>query len=322
MITFFGLNDRDHIQEFQHRLLERNVGPDSVHDKSLSTESIGRNLSAFVWQEDGKRLLVILDVDDGSGGTPADCKIVWPSYNNILHRYRPHDVMVLKSQVHPVDEYNQFYPFKEDVLPIGVFSNKIKDVFSMREKFAPVTKDIDVFFAGGLKHSKNRPYAWPKNRDIKRWWSGASVRGYDKLLEIRENRRDIKFELFDESVSPDDFYNLVRRSKICIDLPGVGLSSRKFYEFMVFGKCVLSLRQQLTPWECQENVHYRSMGEDLDFETLESEIDNLLRSDESRIAIEENVRSIETQLTLEHMITRAERSIREKAKNATQRLTY
>jgi len=230
-------------------------------------------------------------------------------------KYRPHDMIVLKSQVNRNPEYNQFYPFKEDVYPIGIFSNNPEKVFQTKKLYLPQEQDFDVFYAGGYKHSKNRPYVWPKNRDIKKWWPGASVRGYEKLLEIKEKRKDIKFALYDDSLPADQFYNLIRRSKICIDLPGIGLSSRKFYEYLVFGKCVLSLRQQCTPWDCEENIHYFSMGEDLDFNTLEENIDLLLSIPQERKAIEKNVSDISNQLMLEHMIKRVEDIIETKLRS-------
>lgn len=313
MISYFGSNNRDQIQVFQERLLKNNVTKNSVYDPRMSTEKLGRNFSAFLYEKNNKKLLVLLDVDDGSGGTPSDCKIVWSTLFELQQHYKPHDMMVLKSQVHPNPEYNQFYPFKEDVYPIGIFSNDPQKVFDVREKFSkPEIQDIDVFYAGGIKHAKNRPYCWPKNRDIRKWWSGSSISGYKKLLEIRDKRPDIKFALFDESLPANEFYSLMRRSKICIDLPGVGLSSRKFYECMVFEKCILCLKQQFTPWSCEEDVHYSSMGEDLDYEIMESKIDLLLKHDDVRKIIEKNVSSVLNDLTLSSMITRVEKIINQK----------
>jgi hypothetical protein len=312
MITYFGKNSRDHISIFQQLLLKNNASKNAIYDQRMSTEKLGRNFSAFIYEKNDKKLLVLLDVDDGSGGTPSDCKIVWSTLFEIQQHYKPHDMIILKSQVNRNAEYNQFYPFKDDVYPIGIFSNDPHKVLLMKEKYPETEKDIDVFYAGGYKHIKNRPYCWPKNRNIKRWWSGSSVKGYEKLLEIKNKRPDIKFALFDESLPAEQFYNLTRRSKICIDLPGVGLSSRKFYEFMVFGKCVLSLRQQYTPWPCEENIHYCSMEEDLDYDSLEEKIDFLLTNKDKILEIESNVKSIKSYLTLEYMIERVESIINKK----------
>lgn len=318
MITRFGINSRDHFQIFQKNFLERNLSKNSCFDPKMSSEKLGKNFSSFLFEKEQKKLLVLFDVDDGSGGTPSDCKIIWSTLDEIQREYRPHDMIVLKSQVNRNPEYNQFYPFKEDVYPIGIFSNDPQGVYEAKKKYPVVEhQDIDVFFAGGLKHEKNRPYCWPKNRDIKKWWSGASIRGYKKLLEIKERRPDIRFALFDYSVPAEQFYDLVRRSKICIDLPGVGLSSRKFYELLVFGKCVVSLRQQHSIWKCDENIHYCSMEEDLEFESLESKIDYLLGDKIARKNIENNVSMLDKDLTLDSILQKVENIIHQKIDNTS-----
>jgi glycosyltransferase involved in cell wall biosynthesis len=315
MITHFGRNNRDHILLFQDSFLKRNLEKNAIYDQRMCTEKLGRNFSAFLYEKNGKKLLVLLDIDDGSGGTPSDCKIIWSTLFELQQHYKPHDMIILKSQVNRNPEYNQFYPFKEDVYPIGIFSNDPSKVFFAKEKYVHVEQDIDVFYAGGYKHVKNRPYCWPKNRDIRKWWAGSSIKGYEKLLEIKQKRPDIKFALFDDSLPAEQFYSLMRRSKVCVDLPGIGLSSRKFYECMVFGKCVLSLRQQYTPWPCEENIHYCSMEEDLDYESMEQKIDLLLKNEELRFNIEKNVDSIKNHLTLESMILRIEKIINQKIEN-------
>lgn len=314
MITHFGINSRDHILVFQDFLLKSLVSNQApVFDRRMSTENLGKNLSAFICEKNNKKLLVIIDADDGCGGTPSDCKIVWQTLVEIQRFYRPDDMMILKSQVNSDPEYNQFYPFKEDVYPIGIFSNDPRKIFVIKNFLEKKEKDIDVFFAGGLKHINKRPYAWPKNRDIRKWWCGAATRGYEKLLELKDKRPDIKFALFDDTLPESKFYDLLNRSKICPDLPG-GMSSRKFYECLVLGKCVVSIKQQLTSWTCIENVHYSSIGEDLDFSTLESKIDHLLKDDNYK-KIENNVNEIFNELTLESIVLKAKNAIIDKIDN-------
>lgn len=308
MITYFGLNNRDHILVFQEFLFKSLISshPPSF-DQTMSTCNLGKNLSAFICEKNNKKLLVILDADDGCGGTPADCKIVWSALDEIQRRYRPDDMMILKSQVNSNPEYNQFYPFKDDIYPIGIFSNDPRKIFLTKSKLQKKEKDIDVFFAGGFKFISSKPYVWPKNRDIKKWQRGIATRGYEKLLEIKRKRPDIKFALFDNTLPENEFYDLLNRSKICPDIPG-GMSSRKFYECLVLGKCVVSIQQQLTSWSCIEDVHYSSIGEDLDFSTLESKIDYLLEKDNYKI-IENNVSKILNELTLESLVSKAKNAI-------------
>ncbi|NBP00913.1 MAG: hypothetical protein EBU90_12410 [Proteobacteria bacterium] len=313
MITSFGKNDRDHILIFQDFLLKSLNAQNATFDEKMCTHRLGKNLSSFICEKNGKKLLVILDADDGCGGTPSDCKIIWSTLVDIQRTYRPDDMMILKSQVNSDQEYNQFYPFKEDIYPIGIFSNDPRRIFEVKNKWVEKPKDIDVFFAGGFKHTNKRPYAWPKNRDIRKWQCGAATRGYEKLLEIRSRRPDIKFALFDDVLSSQQFYDLLNRSKICPDLPG-SMSSRKFYECLVLGKCVVSVKQQLTSWPCEEDIHYASLGEDLDFERLESKIDYLLENDNYK-KIEMNVKKITEELTLEALVKKAKNAIETKINN-------
>lgn len=312
MITHYGFNDRDHIQLFQSVLYKRNTQSGAKYDERLSTRQLGRNWGGFVYESDGKKLLVMTDTDDGSGGTPADCKISWATFNDVLRAHRPDDYIVLKSQINVDPEYNQFYPFKNDVYSIGIFSNDPEKIFSVKRGLPQVTKDIDVFFSGGRKFDHLNPYAWPKNRDPKMWWPGASVRGYKKLQEIKDRHPHINIQIFDGILDASKFYGLINRSKICIDLPGIGLSSRKFYEYMVLGKCVVALQQQHTPWECVPDVHYASLGYDLDFCRLEEKIIQLHENRQMVEEIESNVRNITSQLTLDSMIVRIENIINEK----------
>ena len=56
MITYFGSNNRDHIQVFQKCLLENSVAKNSVYDPRMSTEKLGRNFSAFLYEKNDKKL--------------------------------------------------------------------------------------------------------------------------------------------------------------------------------------------------------------------------------------------------------------------------
>ncbi len=79
---------------------------------------------------------------------------------------------------------------------------------------------------------------------------------------------------------PDEYYSTVNRTKICLDFPGIAVSSRKFYEFMVLGKCVVALEQNNCCWPLKENEHYVSLGQDYNYRSLETVIDRLLKNPE------------------------------------------
>ena len=99
------------------------------------------------------------------------------------------------------------------------------------------------------------------------------------------------------------------RSKICLGLPGIGKGSRKFHEFLILGKCALSLRQQLNCWNISENIHYLSLGDDYSFDTLEEVIVSAL-SDKSTISqIEKNCVDISKNLTYEYVVEYMRKSL-------------
>ena len=319
MITAYGLSNRDCTIALQNEIFQKfNVIQYGTYDEKLSDSSLGKNLLGFIYENDGKKLLVLVDGDDGSGGTPTDCKIVWHAFNNILQQYQPNDYIIFKLQVNSDPECNQFYPFKNNVYPIGIFTNNPYAIFEVKKSLPQTNKDIDVFFPGGRKFSKNRPYAWPKHRDIRKWWAGAAIRGYEKLLNIRESRKDLNIVCLDQNVSQREFFDLVSRSKVCIDFPGIGLSTRKFYEYCVLEKCVISLKQQLTCWPCEENVHYVSLGEDLNFDSLEEKIDFVIGNVEFRNNIENNLRLIENDLRIESIASFVCNKIEQHVKNLPQ----
>ena len=313
MITSFGTNNRGQIQNFQKLLLSKNISNQAVVDKRMCNDALGRNFSCFLYEKNNKKLLVLIDTDDGSGGTPADCKIVWSTFNEILQHYKPHDYIVLKQQVNRDEDCSQFYPFKQDVYSIGMFNPDPSKIFRISEslKAKNLEKDIDVFFAGGFSLER-RPHTWPKNRDIRKWWPGTGINGYIKLKELKEKRKDLNIQIFDKDIPQDKFFEMANRSKVCLDFPCVGKSSMKFHEYMIFGLCVLSLKQQETPWTCIENLHYCSMGDDYDFSTMEEKIDYLLNNDNIRKNIENNVASIKDELSLEHIVCVAEGYIKHK----------
>lgn len=311
MITHYGVNSRTQIQNFQKLLLSKNLSTNAFLDKRMCNDSLGRNFSCFVYEKANKKLLVLIDTDDGSGGTPYDCKISWPVFNEILQAYKPHDYIILKQQVNRDEDCSQFYPFRQDVYSIGMFNPDPSKIFRISDyhKEKNLEKDVDVFFAGGFTFLNFKPHSWPKNRDFRKWWCGAGTRGYLKLKELKEKRKDLNIQIFDNDLPQDKFFEMAHRSKVCLDFPCVGKSSMKFHEYMIFGLCVLSLKQQETPWTCLEDIHYCSMGDDYDFSSMEQKIDFLLKNPQIRQDIEKNVASIKSELSLEYIVEKAERII-------------
>lgn len=290
-IIKYGVETRDHMINF-HNKFYTSYGSNAFRDDRMTPQNLGRNWSCFLYERAGKNYMCMFDSDDGSGGTPADCKLIWSKFHEITTQHGVQDYIVFKIQHTPISEHRQFYPFKRDVYPLALMTNEPDRVFKLADNMVAKEQDIDVLFVGGKVHDHNNPYCWPKHRNTNQHWPTNRKIGYGKLLEIKERRKDLNIVAVDRLLQHGDYYDLVNRTKICLDFPGIGVSSRKFYEFLALGKCVLALRQNNCCWPLEENVHYASLGVDFDYTSLESRIDQLLADPQLRSRVGSNAASL------------------------------
>lgn len=307
-IVRYGIDDRDHLVNFLNNFYGKNAAG-VVRDHEMTPQTLGKNLSCFLYEREGKNFLCLFDGDDGSGGTPSDCKMIWGKFQNLFNQHNISDYLCFKIQHAKLAEQKQFYPFKTDVYPLALMTNNPQRIFSLADSLPKVKQDIDVLFVGGKVHDHNKPYCWPKHRNTNQHWPTNRVIGYNKLLEIKSRRTDLNIVTVDGLLPADQYYDLVNRSKICLDFPGIGVSSRKFYEFLVLGKCIVALRQNNCCWPLEENLHYVSLGNDFEYSTLEKTIDNTLRSENNRRYIENNAANLRSKMTFEAVTSYVENTI-------------
>lgn len=297
-ITRCGVDTRDHLVGFLEKFYDKHAYG-SPRDQHMTPETLGKNWSCFLYEREGKNFLCFFDGDDGSGGTPSDCKLNWTRFQNLFDHYNVADFAVFKIQHATVSEQRMFYPFKRDVYPLALMTNDPGRIFKVADSLPKVEQDIDVLFVGGRVHERNKPYCWPKNRNTNQHWPTNRVNGYAKLLEIKERRKDLNIVACDGLMPPNEYYDVVNRTKVCLDFPGIGVSSRKFYEFLVLGKCVLALPQNNCCWPLKEWDHYASLRmpqvcdpPDYDYEHLERKIDYLLEHEAIRHDIEKRAAAL------------------------------
>jgi len=302
LITHFGTCGRNCITKFQNRFYSKYAINARV-DNELFDQHLGKSLSAFVYNRVGINRLFVFDADDGSGGTATDCKISWPVYNNVCKKYDIKDVIFLKLQCAEEPEYHQFFPFKH-AIPVGLMTDDPEATLSLWNSLPEGEEDIDVLFIGGRVHDSNTPYCWPTHRTNDAFWPNVRKNGYNKLLDIRDRRKDINIVCLDGKLTENEYYSLVKRSKICLDLPGTARSSRKFYEFIMFGKCVISLPQQTSIVGWRENLHYSSLGWDFQFSNLESRIDELLKDKSAISFFQRSAASLASSMTHASLVDR------------------
>ncbi len=297
-IIRYGIDDRDHLVHFHNKFYAQ-YAPNAIQDVHMTPQILGKNWSCFLYERDEKHFLCFFDGDDGSGGTPSDCKLVWSRFQNLINHYQIHDYAIFKIQHTPYSEHREFYPFKYDVYPLALMTNDPSRVFKLADEMKPKKQDIDVLFVGGKVHDHNKPYCWPKHRNTNQHWPTNRKIGYGKLLDIKERRKELNIVAIDHLLQHGDYYDLVNRSKICLDFPGIGVSSRKFYEFLVLGKCVLALQQNNCCWPLEQNKHYWSLGEDFNYDLLEARIDFLLKEPELRATLGHNAAALRPFMSFE-----------------------
>ena len=318
----YGINNRPHVSKLQERFINSVKKTDSIsfwqemHRSDLCPAFLGKNWSGFIFESDkGENFLMLLDCDDGGWQTPDNLKLNFKNLREVLLKYRIKDIIVFKLQLLERSERTKFLPIDcDNVFPVGLMTNDPEN-FSLKassliKKYENTPRDIDVFFAGGRvfdenveKNYNSKMSKWPKDQPRDMWFSLVRQRGYGKLLEIKDRRNDLNIVCEDYRINNQErYFDLVMRSKICLGFPGIGKASRKFHEFLMLGKCAMSLKQQLSFWNPVEDVHYLSLGYDYSFSGLEVKIDDALSGNLSISDIEKNCLAISGKINHSHAI--------------------
>tara|TARA_R110001592_G_scaffold175969_3_gene415369 strand:- start:2918 stop:3862 length:945 start_codon:yes stop_codon:yes gene_type:complete len=295
-ILEYSLNNRAFYRGFE------SVFFSMFKDRKASNRYLGKNFSFCIVELKEKRCLVLFDLDDGSGITPCrpgildgDCKLDFNKLEKLKSDYNIIDenIIIFKAQINRHE--CEYYPFKERIYPLGYFSGNYENIKNIKVN-PKVEKDIDLLWLGTV-NLDSTPWNWPENQDIDMWPSGWRIKGYKLLEKLRKERKDLNIVFGSKKVSQKDYYDLINRTKICLELPGCGWFTRRFVENILLEKCILSMKQkQCLPFDLIENVHYHSMGENLD--NLEKEIDNLLNSKNLINSYEKNTRKIKNNYDL------------------------
>ena len=321
-ITSFGVNSRPHVVGLQDEFIKSFSAPAPIESgfrEDLCPDSLGKNWSGIVFSEAGDNLLMLLDCDDGGWQTPDNFKLDLAKLRDVIIRYKITSLAIFKLQLLEESERTSYIPYLgKNIFPIGLITNNNFFDFAdrVRKTYDNIEKDIDAIFVGGRLFDENvsnnfesKMLRWPKDQPEDRWFSLVRQRGYRALLDLKEKRKDLNIKCVDYSLDQAEYYDLIMRSKICIALPGIGKGSRKFHEFLILGKCALSLRQQLNCWNISENIHYLSLGDDYSFSTLEEIIVSSIEDEDTVKQIEKNCADIGDNLTYEHVVKYMKKSL-------------
>ena len=256
-ILEYTLSNRQLLKDFENHFYNLFLNKNNKR----SNRNIGKNFSFVVLEKENKKILVLFDIDDGTGITPCkngkldgDCKLNFNEFEKLKKDHNIDKFIIFKAQLQLDDHRNHYYPFKKNIYPLGYFCNN----YDMTNKisFENIEKDIDVIWLGTVNLNAT-PWNWPENQNIDLWPSGWRIKGYKKLLQIKEKRKDLKIVCSNQKLPTNKYLNLISRSKICLELPGCGWFTRRFVENICLEKCILSMSQnQILPFKIKENYHY------------------------------------------------------------------
>jgi len=340
-IIKYGLNSRLWFREFEKNFYSK-LAPRLKPTYKTSINYLGKSFSFFIFENKGVRNLCMFDVDDGSGLSEASCLINYDFLDKLMKENDVKDYLIFKSQFNRNYLYSEYYKNINKAIPLGYFPENIKSIykFKKRLKKREVKRDFDLFWIGSVIYNMGEGMIWPKKRSLNYWNYGKRLAGFKALQEISEKRTDLKIICTDKKTPLKEYYNLISRSKICFDFPGVGELTKRFIECLILEKCVMSFKKkQELNFDLKENYHYISIEEDNDIEytydteqnktypdcytiknlkiapknslidKINSHIDSSINNLELIETIEKNVSEIQKYLTSDYLIS----YIREKA---------
>jgi len=258
---------------------------------------LGKNLSYFVLEENGENYLFLFDVDDGSGCTICDCKIIWQNFYSLLEEHKIKDYLVFNRELSYEKQRNEYYPFQKKSVPLGILPSSEMQTRNYKNHYmtGDKQKDIDVLWIGAVV-DEFEPFAWNRGKSTETFNYQWRQKGYKTLKEIAERRSDLNIICSRDKIPIQNYFDLVSRAKICLELPGVGQLNKRFVEYLIFEKCVLRMNLHCElPYPLLEGTHYYSFGDNLN--NIEPAIDALLSDPEKILQAERNMRDFQSYLS-------------------------
>lgn len=270
-IIKYGLNSRHWFRAFEE-LFYSKLAPELKPTYTSSREFLGRSFSFFIFEHKNIRNLCMFDVDDGSGLLEDSCQINYSFLDKIIEENNVNDYMIFKAQCSKQHPYCNYYKDIDKTVPLGYFPDRLEDILKIKKKIKKKsifskskTKDIDIFWIGSVIYDMGEGMVWMPERHLKYWNYGKRIAGFKALQEIAKRRKDIKIICTDKKVPFREYLDLMSRSKICFDFPGVGEFTKRFIECLNLEKCVMSfLKHQEMNFELKPNIHYLSIDIDDD----------------------------------------------------------
>lgn len=261
---------------------------------------LGRNFSFIIFENKKKNYMIMFDADDGSGIAQDNFKLEVDVFKELKEKYNVEDYIIFKMQYSSEAPHNTYYPFAHKTHPLGYFPYFPKYVYEWQYRnsqllFAPST--IDFLWMGTINY-EDEPPVWPYGLDKKHWQLGQRIKGFEMIKDIKERRPDLNIAVSSDRISFEQYLNLVLQTKVCLELPGVGNFTTRFFENLQMGRCILGKELYLElPYEIIPNQHYVSID---DWDQLEDAMDRIVDNRKERFRIMKNVRKLAPKLTYEY----------------------
>jgi len=293
---------RDFMQSFERWFYSKYSSKDCESNPAWVGRGLGKSFSFFIAENNNSKMLVLLDYDDGNGYKPVDFKLDTRLFDHIMNSHGLENYIVFKSQRASSSDLCKNYPVpEENVYPLGYFCDDTNHTLMLKDRvknYNSSKRDIDVFWCGTVPNYPDSDWKY-KDLDIKYWGSRARRLGYEKICEIRDRRDDLNIFTSNNLIPFEQYVDLISRSKICIDLPGVGFHTRRLMELLTLEKCSLACEKvNELNFNLVEERHVHRYS--LDYSDLESKIDYLLRNPGIIIETEENLEEIQSLLTWDY----------------------
>ena len=297
-IILAGSSNREFMSRFEDWMYAKwEIIPDYIDCE----EYLGRNFSFVIFENDGHNYMILFDADDGSGIASDNFKLKTEVFEELKEENNVEDCVVFKMQYSSQSPHNDYYPLKDKTHPLGYFPylpHVIKEFkHHNRYNFLTTQKDIDFLWIGTVPHSASPP-VWPDEVDIRHWQMGQRLEGYKTLKDIAERRDDLNIVCSNRPIPYVDYLKLLMRTKICIELPGIGNFTTRFFENLMMEKCILGKELYLElPYEIRPQYHYIAIDS---YDGLEAKMDMMLRNEPIVNDIHRNVKKLQPKLTYDY----------------------
>ena len=303
MIIAFGLSNRGYVNNFERYLLSQANCQKEMSFFNNCQQFLGKNWSFLVTrsESDDETKMILFDADDASGWNSDNFKLNQNNLRLLLKEFDADDFIVFKAQYSETHIFNRYNPLQRRTYPLGYFCDNPEEILNFKRshpKLPLEQRDIDFLWVGTINRELTQD-VWPADLSFDYWTPGIRWRCFDAVKEIKKRRKDWNIVCSSEKLNFNEYINLLQRTKICLEWPGIGYNTRRFFENLMFEKVSLMHRNKMIlPYTLEENKHFFGFSPDL--RDLEECMSNAISNNDRIQDVESNISQIQNFLTHEY----------------------